>query len=385
MPRSVPLLSKRLSVGLITVAIGVTAGLLSFNRAAKPSPQAAPAAAEALPAVTSVPTKAGSLRSNSPFDFSLPSDLSDENLLTWARASITNSPPQLLDWAKSQTDDVLRERLLSILLRAWAEQHPREAIDWALAQDEPVRSSRIEAALLGVATNPTIALEIGRELLSRDSEHGNSYGAALVTALSAAGHFEAALQFSMENPAHAEADWFKTTFHRWAESDPKAAIKALDAIEDRSSRDAAFQAAITGWADCDYSALADYATSLPTGQNRAFALDTAMSQWCLQNPATLGEWLNNQPASPELDKAVATLITCTDTENRSPVVAMSWVDGIHDATLRSESLLYVMREWTAQDAAAAWKYFEEIPWLNDAQRAAVRKDIETLWTEPDPE
>ncbi len=373
--------TARWLVGIMVVAI--VAGIFTLRFFNRPSPRSeirddSPASAAALPVKKAGPEA----MAQPPLIFFLPDDLSETKLLAWAREVVVDSPKRALAWAESQTDDALRERLLNTLLRAWAEKNPRSAIDWALTQDESVRLVRMEAALIGTATNPEMALEIGRELLAHDSVAGNTYGAILIGALSSAGQFEAALKFANENSPLSDPDWFKTTFARWARSNPKDALKALDLISSPPMRDAAFQALVDGWVSRDHAGLADYAVSLPPGNDRTLALNSAMNQWCLQDPASLGEWLNGLPSSPELDQIIASLVTRTDTVNRSSEVAMSWVEGIDDPAVRRAALLHVMKEWTQNDPTAAWKYFSGVSWLNDSERSEIRKGIESPETRP---
>jgi hypothetical protein len=303
-------------------------------------------------------------------------DSSDEELLQLARTVILRSPQQALSWAQSLNDPELRERLLFAVLRAWGEQDPRAALTWALQQDESQRSINVEAALAGAATQPDLALELGRELLAQDAASDTAYSSILVGALSAAGKFQAALRFASQGPADSRADWLANIFHRWGESLPDEAVKALNTLDQKESHDAAFQALVAGWAAGNPSGLAAYAVKLPPGEDRTRALGAALDNWSMQDPASAGEWLNDLPASPELDQAIAGLITRTDRVNRSPEVAISWVESISDLKLRRDTLIQVMQEWAQTEPAAAWKYFKEVSWLDETERIETQKTIQ---------
>ena len=298
---------------------------------------------------------------------------SDDELLQLARTIVGRSPQTALAWAQALTDPELRDRLLFAVVRAWGEQDPRAAVTWALRQDQ--RSS-VEAALVGAAAQPEIALQIGREFLAQDTEDENGYSSIVVSALAAAGKFETALAFANEAPADSRALWLSNIFRRWSESSPEAAVKALGALNEKGSHDTAFRGLVEGWATSNPSGLAEYAVKLPPGDERAHALSAALDNWSMQDPASAGEWLNDLPASPELDQAIAGLIARTDRVNRSPEVAVSWVESISDLNLRRETLIHVMQEWVQAEPAAAWKYFKEITWLNDTQRDETQKTIQ---------
>jgi hypothetical protein len=301
---------------------------------------------------------------------------SDDELLQLARTVVMRSPQTALAWAQALTDPELRDRVLFAVLRAWGEQDPRAAVNWALNQDESRRVANLEVVLQGAAAQPEVAVEIGRDFLAHDASDENGFSLVLLSALLRTGNFQAALTFANESAPNSRALWLSAVFRHWGENSPEDAAKALNTLEQKESHDAAFQALVTGWAVRNPSGLADYAIKLPPGEERTRALGKALDNWSMQDPASAGEWLNDLPASPELDQAIAGLIARTDRVNRSPEVAMSWVESISDLNLRRDTLIHVMQEWAQAEPAAAWKYFKEITWLNDAQRDEAQKTIQ---------
>lgn len=89
-------------------------------------------------------------------------------------------------------------------------------------------------------------------------------------------------------------------------------------------------------------------------------------------------WFNPLPADPEFDKAIAQLVTATNSVKRSPEVAISWVAGITDPELRRGSLRHVMHEWTKTDSTAAWRCFDDLFWFTESDRESLRKEIEAM-------
>ena len=301
---------------------------------------------------------------------------SNEELLELARAAVRRSPERARAWAQSQRDATLRERLWFAVLRAWSELDPYAAVDWALKQNESERAIDMEATLTGAARQPDLAVEIGRELLAEDPDAGSAYGMALIGALGRAGNFSSAMEFLKAAPADTRTDWISLTFNLWAQSNPDEAAKAFATFTEPKEHAAAFPALVSGWAAGNPAGLANYAAALPPGDDRIHALNAALTGWCLQDPAAAGEWLNSLPPDPEFDKAIALLVTGTDSVNRSPEVAISWVAGITDPELRRDSLLHVMREWAKTDSAAAWDYFKNLSWFTESERESLRKKIE---------
>lgn len=300
---------------------------------------------------------------------------SDEELLRIARDLVVQSPSQAVAWAAALNDSLLRERFLFATLRAWGEKDPNTSVNWALNQDESWRFKRMEAVLAGVVNQPSVALEIGRRLLTDDPTSGSAYGTALIGALSAAGQFQAAVQFANEGPLDSRANWLNVTFTRWAQNQPEDAVKALDLIQDEPSRMQAFQSLANGWAANDPAALAGYAASLPDGANRNFALEKVVNNWSLQDPAGFAAWLNTSPPGVDFDRAIATLIQRTDGANRSSEIAMKWVENIGDPNLQHDSLLGVLKEWMQTNPAAAQQYVATAAWLDEARRQEILNSL----------
>jgi len=371
----------RLGVKVLTaILVAVLALFLAvwsvfLNRSAPPAPGGDAVSNSAKAPVADLPRAASKTGAATPDLFAdIHGALTAEELLALARRVVARSPAQAIAQARAQGDAALRERLLFAVVQAWAELDPRAAVNWALRQDEAARFAHLEAAWNGAIVQPQTALQIVRELIAENPETGAAFGTALIGALSGSGKFAAAIQLANDAPADARAGWLQNIFTRWGASRPMEGLQTLDTLEP-SVRDAAFAALTEGWAAGDPSGLAAHAMSLPTGPRRELALNTALANWSLQDPAAMGEWLNAIPASTELDRAVAQLITRTDSVNRSPEVAMTWIETIDDPDLRRQSLRHVMRQWIESDATAAWEFCERAAWINDADREDLRQDL----------
>lgn len=359
-------------IGLTVCLAGGTA-LLFFHRTGSHS--APPGfAAKAVPVSLAAEVQPDQPKIASAVDEPFPNPdaaATDEELLALARSVVARSPERAIAWARAQSDSALCRRLLSAVIRAWGEGDPASAVDWARAQDDGERRQDMEAALAGAVRQPQLALAIVRRLLADDPDDGAGCGPALVVALNNAGQFQAALDFLNDGPPDSRADWTMATFRRWGESRPQDAVKALDAIADAQLRNTAFQAVMNGWAAGDPAGLAAYAVSLPQGENRTYALSQAMDNWSLQDPASLGAWLNTVAPGAEFDAGVALMIGKSDGANRSPEVALGWVEGISDPGLKFDSLAHVLDEWAQTDATAPVEYVRNAPWLDDQQRSRL--------------
>ncbi len=185
------------------------------------------------------------------------------------------------------------------------------------------------------------------------------------------GHFQIALKLVDAVPREMRADWLAIIFNRWAQTQPTNALQTLDTISDPDERAGAFQAAVTGWNSRDPSGLANYAVNLTASDERDYALTAALQNWSLQDPAALATWLNTLPRGAEFDAGAALMIAKTDGANRSPELAMQWVENIGNSELKQNSFARVLSEWLQTDSTAAKQYVATADWLNDSTRAKV--------------
>lgn len=302
----------------------------------------------------------------------------DEQLLNLARTAVAKSPDGAIGWARLQKNSILRRRLLFAVVRAWGEREPTVAVDWALAQDEAERRMDMQAALMGAVKQPAVALAVVRGLLKYDPDNGAECRSALIVALDNAGQFQMAVEFLKDAPVDSRADSTEATFRRWGADRPQEALKALDAVPDQALRKAAFRALADGWSASDPAGLANYATSLPTGEEQSYALGKALANWSLQDPAAVAAWLNTSPAGVNFDAAVAQLISRTDGANRSPEIAMQWVQRISDPSLQEDSLAVVLDQWVQSDPRAAKNYLANASWIGESRREQLLKELQNV-------
>ena len=291
--------------------------------------------------------------------------------LALARRLVAGSPSQALAWAFAAADDSQRQRRLALALQAWGEVDPHPALQWLLTQAAAGREWEIKAVLAGAISHPPSALKAGWQLMAEDADAGGIYATLLAKTLGANGQFAEAFDFIQHLPAGTAPDPVNALFRRWAETEPSAAMLAVNDITDPPLHAAAFAAATAAWTSRDPAGLAAYANTMPPGADRAHTLGLAMDQWSLQNPAGLAEWLNTLQPGPEFDAGVALMIGRTDEANRPPETALQWVEGISDPGLRQNSLIQVLMQWNQTAPSAAQNYVATADWLSDGQRQAI--------------
>lgn len=220
-------------------------------------------------------------------------------------------------------------------------------------------------------------LAAGEKLLAQDPSDTKGRAGDFLLSLCHAGQFQAALRFANEAPPDLKAGWLKAVFTCWAQSRPQDAMAALDSIPDESERVSLFQTIAATWAAQNPATLADFAESLPDGPGKNDVLNQVVDNWSLQDPEAFSAWLSTSPSGVDLDRAIAQLISETDSANRTPQAAMSWVEAINDPTLRYDSLVLVLSQWNESDPAGAQSYLNGVSWLSDSQRQAIRQSLQT--------
>jgi hypothetical protein len=210
-----------------------------------------------------------------------------------------------------------------------------------------------------------------RKLLANDPTDQSGRAAELLNQQCREGKFQTALNLVDAVPRDMRPDWLAIVFNRWAQAQPTNAIQALDMISDPAERGGAFKAAVTGWNSSNPAGLANYAINLAESDERDYALTAALQNWSLQDPTALASWLNTLPHGSEFDAGAALMIAKTDGANRSPELAMKWVENIGNPQLKQTSFARVLSEWLQSDSAAARQYVANANWLDDSTRTKI--------------
>lgn len=210
-----------------------------------------------------------------------------------------------------------------------------------------------------------------RDLFAQDPTDQNGRAAELLNQQCRDKQFQTAFSLVDAVPRDLRADWLKIIFNRWAQSQPNEAMQSLAKIGDPDERAGAFQAAVAGWNSSNPASLANYAINQSASDDRDYALASALENWSLQDPTALATWLNTLPRGAEFDYGAALMIAKTDGANRSPELAMNWVENIADPALKQTSFTRVIAEWLKTDSTAAKQYVASATWLDDSVRSKI--------------
>jgi len=247
--------------------------------------------------------------------------------LAWADTSLTNVPFNL------------RNSQLEAIIQGFAETNPRGAFKYAIALNEDTTSElRIKNHLLG-------------EVIETQIRGGGLEAANATIALMVDGPSKDNLQ--------------RELVEEWAEFDPESAAAYVQGLGSDAS--AGMKTALIGeWAESDPAAAAAWLSHLSVEDPAYRQATTAITRaWTRYDLTASSEWLNSLPASPELDRAVATYTYRAAQED--PASAMSWAESITNASMRKRMMQQVSANWKKDDPKSFTNYLDNSD-LNEKER-----------------
>jgi hypothetical protein len=351
----------------VCFAVGFAASRWTLAAAALRLPQPAPAVATDQAAVTPVPAPA-------PAPPSWDARWREQKARricpssTRARAALLEilartDPKRALELALAESNLLVRDDLRAAALRGWAAVAPDAAADWALVQ--PVLGERMrcfDAVLEGAVENPAEAVRLALKACESDPEPALDYGHTLVNALiERAGNFKSAVEFVQQaGMVDGQSALIDSAYYQWAQNDPERAFAAVAALDDPDVREAAIKGLIQGYSSADARSLADYALSLPEGEDRSRVLAVALPEWAGKDPQAALDWINKADPNPDFDRGLATLATGPSLVESHPLVALELTDNICDSVQRSMAKGDVFLQWARRDYAAAERYAQAV-------------------------
>ncbi len=259
-------------------------------------------------------------------------------LEVWAR----NEPMAALAWADSALADVpynLRNSQMEAIIRGFAETNPKGAFNYANALSEATTSE----------------LRLKNRLLSEVIE----------TQIGGGGLAEAQTTIALMPDGPSKENLQRELVNEWAAFDPLSAAAYVQGLGSDAST--GMKTALIGeWAESDPAAAAAWLSNLST-EDPAYSHATTQitREWTRYDLTASSEWLNSLPASPELDRAVATYTYRAAQED--PPTAMSWAESINNANMRNRMMQQVAANWKNDDPKGFTSYLDNSD-LNEEQR-----------------
>ena len=174
-------------------------------------------------------------------------------------------------------------------------------------------------------------------------------------------------------PEKAEANYKGVAYRKAAlvlePADRERTIAWLEEDVDRWFGGAGMRVLARKWATKEPEAALVWASRLPEGRSRHFAVSFAFQGWYESDPEAAREWLLNQTEGEPLDPARAQLANYL--VDREPEAAAVVARGMADPKQRRRELVNIIGKWMKEDRAAADAWLER-----DADSGALRAEIE---------
>jgi len=266
------------------------------------------------------------------------------------------------------------ERARNNILEVWASNEPMAALAWAdsALADVPynLRNSQMEAIIRGFAeTNPKGAFNYANALSEATTSElrlkNRLLSEVIETQIGGGGLAEAQTTIALMPDGPSKENLQRELVNEWAAFDPVSAAAYVQGLGSDAST--GMKTALIGeWAESDPAAAAAWLSNLST-EDPAYSHATTQitREWTRYDLTASSEWLNSLPASPELDRAVATYTYRAAQED--PPTAMSWAESINNANMRNRMMQQVAANWKNDDPEGFTSYLDNSD-LNEEQR-----------------
>jgi hypothetical protein len=276
-------------------------------------------------------------------------------------------PKGFLAETKGITGPRMREQGVDAALKAWAGQNPADALQWI--KDNPggapgtAMQARYLAAFSGyAAADPQAAFAAANGLdgsTVANQRLKNQAVQAVMSSLADQGKFTDATSLIGQMPdGNMKNQALSSIATSWAESNPVDASAWVSAMTDPQQQATLGAQVAAQWAATDPVAAATWAAQMDAQASAAaqanggtatngYLLADAMRTWASYDLDGTGDFLNQLPASPDKDGAVATFALYAAQED--PASAMNWVNTISDPQMQQRLAMVTALEWQQTD------------------------------------
>ena len=235
------------------------------------------------------------------------------------------------------------------VLSGWARVTAADAWAWVMRQDfnSSTKTEWLAAVLVSEATaDPLSAMQRIRALESPELQEP-VMRTMIDWMIDQMGGDRAVSLLSELDPNGLPLSLIAYFTRRWVESQPWEAVQWASQL-DPEARGEIYQTVAATWSTRDPLASANWAYSLPDGQERGGLLRDIVDHWVrLEGLAEPTDWLSHQAAHRDLDGAIeAIVVALVDIDAET---AFNWALSISDARRRSNAALAVGRYWIEED------------------------------------
>lgn len=317
----------------------------------------------------------------------LPPGLQRDSVLEAVIGSWAGKDPQgFLAATKNITGPQMREGGVDDALKSWAAQDPQKALQWI--KDNPgdaptaALNARYVAAMAGyAATDPQAAFTavnaMGEGTLA-DQRLKTQALQAVMGSLADQGKFTDASTMLATLPDNSplKNQAYNQLASSWAQSNPQDASAWVASLSDPQMRANLGGQVAAQWAATDPSGAAAWAAQMDAQASAAnnpnggaptnYLLADAMRTWAAYDLDAPAAFLNQMPASPDKDGAVATFAIYAAQED--PAGAMNWVNTIGDDQMRQRLAMATALEWSQSDPNGYQQFLSTTNVLTNQQK-----------------
>jgi len=316
-------------------------------------------------------------------------------LKSWAKSD----PQGLLGSVDSLKSPRLRESGVDVALKTWAAKDPGATIQWL--KDNPGTAStaatqaRYDAAIAGAATaDPKGAFDIVNALgegNERDRTNKSDALHTLTDTLAQTGQFDVAQQLLSTLPAGTTRDDAYDHFAEgFATSSPEDATAWATALTDPAERQRVEGHVVDAWASSDPLAAATWAAQIDSQalanadpnapkdpvNGPGMLLANAILSWSQDDLDGPGQFLNQQPDSPNKDRAVA--IFAMHVGQEDPESAAKWLGTVSDPKIRDGVTMVVALQMYQQDPATFTSFMSTNDKMSADQKQSLTQMVPML-------
>jgi hypothetical protein len=312
---------------------------------------------------------------------------------SWA----SQDPKGFLAETKGITGPRMKEQGVDAALKAWATQNPADALQWIKDNPGAAPSSALQArylaAFAGYAdADPQGAFTAANALddtTTANQRLKNQALQAVMSSLADQGKFTDATGFIGQMPdGNLKNQAYANIANSWAQSNPQDASTWVASLTDPQMQANLGGQVAAQWAATDPTAAATWAAQMDaqaaaaaqangTAAPTSFMLANAMQTWASYDLDSTGDFLNQLPASPDKDGAVATFALYAAQDD--PASAMNWVNTISDPGMQNRLAMITALEWQQSDPTGYNQFIttttvlspDQIQALNNPAAAAI--------------
>jgi hypothetical protein len=314
----------------------------------------------------------------------------DDILKAIVTAMAQTDPKGFLASAGNVTNARLREGGITAALQKLGAGDPQDALDWIKQNAADASNSDLarqyEAALNGYATTDPAGALNAASALPEDSRNDRQIKSkameGIAEGMASEGEFTDAVALFDQMPANTfQNDGLGRVADLWAVVAPQDAANWISTVADPSLQNDLGQNLADTWGNSDPAAAAKWAAQIDQLAAAAGAssdsgdalLAHVMDDWSRADLNAAGQFINQMPASPVKDNAIASFASRAAQDD--PSAAMDWVATISDDQARQQAAQQVAKQWVKQDPASLAQFLNTTDLLTNQQKQTLANSL----------